>query len=436
MKRKRSEDSDSTSSQIAPEDIPLPISEPSTPKPPRTPTLQAQGLPLTLENLQQLPGSPPKQPPSNEAMSHLPPQSANANHNPPVRVDDVTKFLQLHGMRITTSQYYRDHPAIVGKVEEILSKPSQADLQPESAEKILTNIERLERRNEATFFEDIWMRIFHASHPIQKAEYKGKWDTGEWDVQGLDNNRDQIFRVGGVSALEPKNPLHQAILNEVSNKIQTPKPDQTFGVAEWCFSKDEMAINNTIENWASVSPGIYHSFFVVEFKGHLGIMAEATNQALRAASTLVEVNRSMRDKAKMQDLKQPGVDTSTFVFSICMTTDAARLYVNWAEVDDQGHTEYNMSLLRVVSMWSSEDHKKLRQDLGRVLHWGTDARLKGPDGVRAMLAKFIKQPSLLSNKTATSSQQAASSKAESSNKPEASSNKGGVTTRSQAKSGS
>lgn len=292
---------------------------------------------------------------------------------------------------------YDRHVNLVRLVNEVLNMPTQADMRPESAEKIARKIRLNEFRGETKFFEDFWIRINHSSHPVQLDEYRGKWETEEWDIPGLDNQPDTLFRVGGVSALEPKDPIDHAILNDIPNKIQTPKPDQTFGVAKKVFDEYEMEMNGapTLNKWAEVSPGIYHPFFVVEFKGSKGEMLAAMNQALRAASTLVECYRSMRAKALMQDLRQPGADTATFVFSLCIDTEAARLFVNWANVRDDGKTKYKMTMLRHSSLWDAEALKRLRQDIGRVLYWGTGARLNGKGGVRDLLKTFHDHPDRL-----------------------------------------
>ncbi|KAI4184923.1 MAG: hypothetical protein LQ348_004461 [Seirophora lacunosa] len=395
MKRKRDEPSDSSSSQIRPEEIPLPNSRSPTPGGPATPTPLSRTLPLTSVNLRQLPGSPPKSP-SIDGMSHLPSQSNQSSKNYSSR--DVQRFLSWHGMNVTTEpEEYDRHVNLVRLVNEVLNMPTQADMRPESAEKIARKIRLNEFRGETKFFEDFWIRINHSSHPIQLDEYRGKWETEEWDIPGLDNQPDTLFRVGGVSALEPKDPIDHAILNDIPNKIQTPKPDQTFGVAKKVFDEYEMEMNGapTINKWAEVSPGIYHPFFVVEFKGSKGEMLAAMNQALRAASTLVECYRSMRAKALMQDLRQPGADTATFVFSLCIDTEAARLFVNWANVRDDGKTRYKMTMLRHSSLWDAEALKRLRQDIGRVLYWGTGPRLNGKGGVRDMLKTFHDHPDRL-----------------------------------------
>lgn len=299
-------------------------------------------------------------------------------------------FLGIHGMYLKDKEFYQSHPELIETVNKIMNKESQTEMRPESAEKIIKNVQRLATRTERKFFEEFWNRLFKDTHPVKEVDGDGKWVTTEWDVQGLDNNPDSQFALRGISALNPSSELHRKILKELP-RVQHPKPDQAFGVAEHMFSDDENRINALYQNWTGISSGMYHTFSVIEFKGYGGSMVEAENQSLRAGSALVEVNRALRNEAKMQALDKPGVDTSSIAFSFCMTTETAKLFVHWAKVGEKADemTKYIMSELRQYILTSDKDLTELRRDVERVLDWGTIDRLRGPSGVRALLKNII-----------------------------------------------
>ncbi|KAL8943982.1 MAG: hypothetical protein Q9211_000773 [Gyalolechia sp. 1 TL-2023] len=299
---------------------------------------------------------------------------------------EVRAFLGVHGMYLKDKESYQEHPALVEIVNKILNRESKTDMRPESAEKIIKDVEKLALRKEPKFFEKFWPRIFKDSHPVKDITEDGKWVTVEWDVQGLDNNPNQQFKLSGVTALDPKNELHKKILEEVP-KVQHPKPDQSFGVDEAMFSDDENRINGLYINLTGISEGIYHTFLVEEFKGYGGSMVEAENQALRAGSTVVEVNVALWEKAQMRRLSETGADLSTIAFSFCITTETAKLFVHWAKVE-AGMTKYIMSPLRHYTLRSDDDLRELRRDIDRILDWGTIDRLQGSNGVRAVLRQI------------------------------------------------
>ncbi|KAL9006574.1 MAG: hypothetical protein Q9188_000673 [Gyalolechia gomerana] len=320
---------------------------------------------------------------------------------------EVRTFLGVHGMYLKDKEVYQEHPALVEVVNKILNRESKTDMRPESAEKIMKDVEKLALRKEPKFFEKFWHQLFKDSHPVKDKTQDGKWVTVEWDVQGLDNNPNQQFRLSGVTALDPQNELHKKILEEVP-KVQHPKPDQSFGVDEAMFSDDENRINGLYLNFTGISEGMYHTFSIKEFKGYGGSMVEAENQALRAGSTIVEVNIALWKKAKLRRLSETGADLSTIAFSFCITTESAKLFVHWAKVETE-MTKYMMNPLRDYTLRRDDDLRELRRDIDRVLDWGTIDRLQGPNGVRAVLRQIghnLSQPkqSGASNKSAKHSE--------------------------------
>ncbi|KAL8942252.1 MAG: hypothetical protein Q9216_001777 [Gyalolechia sp. 2 TL-2023] len=382
MKRRRS----SQSSVIAPEDLPLPEFEPPTPQAPKSVISESRALPLTSENLQLVPGSPPQQQRSRSSIPIDAKSKASVGSGTSCTPFEVRAFLGVHGMYLEDRGFLQEHPALIEVVDRILNRESKTDMRPESAEKIIKDVEKLALRKEPKFFESFWHRLFKDSHPVKDKTEDGKWVAVEWNVQGLDNNPNQEFRIGGVTALDPQNDLHEKILKEVP-KVQHPKPDQAFGVDEAVFSKDENRINSVYINFAGISEGMYHTFSIKEFKGYGGSMVEAENQALRAGSILVEVNIFLWDKAGLRQISETGADLSTIAFSFCMTTETAKLFLHWAKVE-AGMTKYTMSPLRQYMLGREDDLRELRRDIDRVLDWGTIDHLHGPCGVRNVLKQI------------------------------------------------
>ncbi|KAL8827487.1 MAG: hypothetical protein Q9170_006997 [Blastenia crenularia] len=374
MKRKLNEDQDPTSPEIHPDDFLPPQDHPSSPSDiphpeehqsspseslqlntSETPELEPSLFLLTTRNLRLLPGSPLQKAQAQSIMPDVNNDPVGVSSEATATPEQVRAFLRLHGMYFREEATLADYPTIKVAVNAVMSKHSDSSMEPESAEKINKYINKLQSRHEEKIFSKVWNRIFRKTHPHPDEDAKDtdKWNTDEWEVEHLDNNPNRQFHFNGVSNLNPKkNALHKKILDDTTNKIKRPKPDQTFGVEKAAFTDHEMLFNDTFKNLAGISDGILHAFLMVEFKGSAGDFSEAQNGALRASSTFVAANRRMRDYASIQARTQLGVDASSFVFSICMDPRNASLYVHFAEViaDDNTKTKtatkYNMVLVK------------------------------------------------------------------------------------------
>ncbi|KAL8942251.1 MAG: hypothetical protein Q9216_001776 [Gyalolechia sp. 2 TL-2023] len=387
MKRKRSHSLD-----IALEDITLHTVGPPTPPATQTPLSRTGALPLTTENLLRLPGSPPRQDESESTMS--PVKSLPSSKGTSGTAPDIGRALLLlsqHGLH-----YVGGVPgSLPHEVAEAVTQAMQTsfnEMRSASAEKIIKGLTKNKGRSELTTFFNFWTKLHKESYQKKDPDEVDKFLEAEWIDQGLDVNMDQEFTMSGVSALKWENPADQKLMDAIPD-VQIPKPDVCFGIDNTIFTPVERATNTILLEWAWISKHIWHAFALIEYKGDQPIdLAEI--QALRGGSTLVEVTRAMWAKAKMLDLEAPGIDASSIIFSFCMTNRFATLYVHWAEVDgdEARHTRYYMSPVREYFCTNHQDLKNLRQDLERILDWGTLNRLNGPKGVREMLKKVHALP--------------------------------------------
>ncbi|KAL9022886.1 MAG: hypothetical protein Q9196_007489, partial [Gyalolechia fulgens] len=179
--------------------------------------------------------------------------------------EQVRAFLRLHGMYFREGAKLAHYPIVKVAVDAIMSKKSESSMDPDSAEKIQTYITKLQSRHEEKIFSKVWNRIFRETHPVPNEDTRDsdKWNTDEWDIEHLDNNPNQLFHFNGVSILDAKkSPLHNKILEDTHNKIQRPKPDQTFGIEKAAFTDEEMLFNDTFKNLAGISDGMLHAFLV------------------------------------------------------------------------------------------------------------------------------------------------------------------------------
>ncbi|KAI4174051.1 MAG: hypothetical protein LQ343_002615 [Gyalolechia ehrenbergii] len=404
-------DDQSTSPQIAPEEFPLPKVGPPTPSAPQAPPPLTAALPLTAENLQRLPGSPPRHAESDSTM----PSGKKGTGSTSSDDNDIYKahkLLDQHGMFLVKTGEKLLPPAVAEAVRKAMSA-SFDEMRPSSAQKIITNFAKNFGRNETTNFIDFWMRMYKHTSKKKDVTEPGKLMDSDWDDQGLDINFDQFFEETGVSVLKWEDPEDQKLIDGLDN-VKRPKPDAVFGIRETAFTERQMKANMLLQRWAGVSKGTWHLSGLVEYKGDNGLLALAMIQALRAGSTLVAASRSMMEQAGMLKSTTPGVDAANIIFSFCITPACAFLYVHWAVVsnDPAHHTRYYMQ--EVERYWPDKEEglRALRQAMERIYDWGTLERLNGTNGVKDMLDNFMNKPNKQSKHTEGSSAGAASREGE------------------------
>ncbi|KAI4113368.1 MAG: hypothetical protein LQ345_005637 [Seirophora villosa] len=382
MKRTRSERSDSTSSQVQPEELALPDSDFLAPEVIRSSSPELDSLPLTAENLQQLPGSPLRQ---SESVSTMPKAESSSATPSLDQWGDVLTVLEQHGMFLVEGATAKLPHQVVVAVDAILGASSFNQMRSKSAERIIDKVIVNGGTNETSMLSDLWLGLYNGKSmkhiQVETVEH-------EWEEQGLAVRRDAQFIQRGPSVLDPKT---DKILFDAIPDVKHPKPDITFGLYDKIgtmkfFNEDEMSANVILNGIAQLLPSTFHLFAIWEQKKAKPIELSQV-QALRGGSSLVWSSRTMQARAGMRDLKQPGIDTENIFFSFCGNTNMIRLFVHYAEVDTSGRPKYIMQRIRQHMLDDKSNVKAVRLDLERILDWGTLTRLTGPRGVRAMLAK-------------------------------------------------
>ncbi|KAL8927276.1 MAG: hypothetical protein Q9208_002453 [Pyrenodesmia sp. 3 TL-2023] len=352
MKRKRTQSPESTSS-------------------PRTPP-----LPLTYENLTRLPGSPPRTATSDSTM-------------PKVNIFKASFILEMHGLKVEHGEL---PPPVAEKVADILKFRSE-EMSPDSAKKIIKTLIKNRGKNELSVMHPFWAKLYKEKYRKKDDVGKGKQVESEWADDGLDMIYDQVFEGPGVSDLNIQDPDDSKVIEAIPD-MKKPKPDMLFGIHGDHFTPRQKQANAVEMSYAAISPGLWHPFCVDEDKGTNGSIEESELQSLRASSTLVASNRTMMEHAGMLDPKKHGVDASNIIFSFCVTTAVARLYVHYAVVgkDQPGRTVYHMKRISDYSPDKEPDLQRFRSDLERILHWGTLTRRTASGGIDEMLEKRMTRP--------------------------------------------
>ncbi|KAG8527256.1 uncharacterized protein KY384_008000 [Bacidia gigantensis] len=133
-----------------------------------------------------------------------------------------------------------------------------------------------------------------------------------------------------------------------------------------------------------VCPLLHHPFCIFEGKGSGGDLTELTMQGLRDGATLVTVHRELRhrfagmndNESRNRDPNNSGSfpDWSTFVFTFTLSAGCFEVYVNWAEVMQDGSIVDHMNLIKSVSLRDDESRELGSRWLHNVIEWGLFTR--------------------------------------------------------------
>ncbi|KAI4152236.1 MAG: hypothetical protein L6R39_001859 [Caloplaca ligustica] len=311
-------------------------------------------------------------------------EGQSSSSSKPMDIDQGFRLLKAHGMIYNRGDLSAIPATVNDAIKEVMSS-SFRTMGSASAEIIIQELSENLGSNETSFAIDFWKRL--NKNTFVKIE-SSKIVENDWAFQGLVMKYDQQFALRGPSTLDAQDPKEKTLIDTLP-KVQHPKPDMTFGVREKLgtrifFTADEMNANGKVTDYADISKGILHPFLIMEYANAKPLIL-CELQALRAGSTLVWSNRVMREKAKMVNLKAPGVDSTSIIFSFCIDPEVAKLFVHFAIVDPKGRTTYHMK--EVKRYWPNQKAglKDLRQDEERILDWGTLNRLNGKGGIKEML---------------------------------------------------
>ena len=162
--------------------------------------------------------------------------------------------------------------------------------------------------------------------------------------------------------------------------MSNAKPDFTYGIRENRYPDlQSHRFSPQTRAFMGVAPYMIHACFIIESKSSSGSLVEAENQACRGGATLVNARRQLNAKAGKQD--QAGADRDSFVFSMTIDTNTAKIWVHWCELrpksaeDATLYETYHMNKLFTCLLESPDMLSKLRVKLHNILDWGCLARL-------------------------------------------------------------
>lgn len=306
----------------------------------------------------------------------------------------VREKLELHGIlfndanALTTQRGKKIFEAAKDLVAgDRLSPPSKKML-----EEFVSTLQEEQGSNEATFMDVMW-HILVASRRSVKAKH---YDPGagdddvlrrKWKVDHLRHRVDQEFVRGYLPGLDPNGEATLAKLLAKHAGMKNPKPDLAYGLAQDAFKEVGSIASSDHRDLAQISPGIYHPFFIIEFKSHKGDLMDAMNQASRGGAVLTNSMNILKQEAGIKESADE-YDLGSFAFSLVLDPFSAKTYVHWRELrikNDTSIVYHHMHFIDGYILESKESVDRLRIAVNNILDWGVGKRKTWLLGMLAQL---------------------------------------------------
>ena len=371
--------------------------------------------PLTEANLALLEGNMPSN--AKSVCSYDSATSKDPNY--------VREKLQLHGIlyndanALNTSKgksiLKAAHDLIAGSR---LSPPSQKMLK-----EFVSTLQEEQGSNEATFIDVMWHILVGRRRTVKAKSYDptaGDDDVlrRKWKDDHLRHRVDQEFVRGYLPGLDPDGEATLAKLLAKHTGMKNPKPDLVYGLANDAFKEVGTTAKTNHRDLAQISPGIYHPFFIIEFKSHQGDLLDAMNQASRGGAVLTNGMNILKEEAGIEELADE-YDPGSFAFSLLLDPFGARTYVHWRELrvkNDKSVMYHHMHLLEVYNLESKESVDKLRIAVNNILDWGVGERKTWLLGMLAQLEARYEENTSTKSSAGSKGKGKASEKSSSSSK--------------------
>ncbi|KAL8649961.1 MAG: hypothetical protein Q9210_004103 [Variospora velana] len=305
-------------------------------------------------------------------------------------IDFYEAFELLENNHISINKGPRKElPSTVATAVQQVMSTNFTDMQSSKAHRAIAALVRVQGLNDITVFISFWHALYNRDSQ-KKTNIDGVeiLEDIEWSERGVSINWSHEFEGLGLSSLDYNNRAGK----KLASALSTPKPQITVGLHASVFTPAEMEANRAATQWAQLSATCWHSFLLFESQcGENTTIELAEVRALRAGSALVKANQQLKAEAGMFDFEERHDDESTIVFSFCLTPSLCKLYVHWASVEYDGddcRVDYHMQQILRYLPDEQDSWINMRQDLERILDWGTSSRLDGPGGVREILTEI------------------------------------------------
>ena len=368
--------------------------------------------PLTEENLQALDEAmPPKKDTGAGATTASSAESVN-------RAFYVLKLNNIHLGDGDAKERGKD---LIQEARRIVKGPRHSEMSASQSEALSKTASDLSLDDELTFVAGVWNLVIGTHRTVKDMDVPDKLVFVEtaWEKDHLKCNWSSPFAANLTPPLRFADPEMEAFA-DVIPKLKNSVPDLTYGYHENTFTPEQMGVNEMVKG--EICRRNWHPFLLIEAKSIDLPFQQGVAQALRAAAATINLKRKLIEEARptgitgSETTEQHNADSSTstlehettstladpdsgapvptsgqnrykadmssFIFTLVIGPDYARLFVAWAEeawASNNHNTpgiNYHMHALQnyYFSDAGGEPWAALHHDLDNVLDWGVGPR--------------------------------------------------------------
>ena len=313
-------------------------------------------------------------------------------------------------MQINTERLHKNYQRFEKVTRDILTGERGSTMKQGSADHIVRWIGQNNTRSEESIMAQLVPLIVPSSRKVQRR-------TAQDDETQMNEDHSQVYELkyfsddGAIvninrqfnrdllptwNHLEDQAKLRKMLAKEPG--MTAPKPDYTYGIREDQYP-DIHSQRFTPQTRAliGVAPEMVHPYLIIEGKTTKGDLADAENQAMRGGATLVRARRLLNARAGAGDAVGP--DSKSFVYSVTMDTNIARIWLNWCEILQKRSLEgdvndgedlyetYHMNALYTGLLDNDDMLKALRKKLNNIIDWGCIQRM---NEIKEVMTKIYK----------------------------------------------
>ncbi|KAL8706840.1 MAG: hypothetical protein Q9225_007901, partial [Loekoesia sp. 1 TL-2023] len=391
--------------------------QPTTPPPTGTPSAPARSNATSASAREPITPSASYFTPTPTTSSFTSSGSRKRKYGQSTNVNYIGQRMEEHHLFMKHDHLKKTYPAFFAKVKEIIGRPVDVIMQPDSVQAFHNRLEQYRSRKEESFLQACLPLLVKNGRLIRVDPRKSDADAieagevadtdqdgedtednttpgyryllREWEDDGILTAVGEEFHKGFLPSPFPPD-LVKAMSKH--DGMSNAKPDRCYGLMPSLFPAPSIPVYKDPETMQMISllDGVWHAFFIIEGKSNGGVLAAAQNQVRRGGATLVHSLRMWLATIGVPDVA-PGPDDRTHVFSAALIPDMIEIWVHWAEVLENGLVHYHMDLLDGARFRADDQVPVIRRVIHSILAWGCTERVEQLKPYHAKMYDYFRE---------------------------------------------
>lgn len=290
---------------------------------------------------------------------------------------------------------YERYPNLDHRVQSIINAKRTSEVTNKETDNFQFSFNLYEGQNEDTFLVNILPYLIKTDRTVElqpQLPEESKKEIFDFVRSGLATVINREYRRSFQAFRDDGSVIDKDLIKAMAKEdgATNPKPDRLYATFPFTYKWPyNVRIPADIDEHLQIMEGVYNPFFFIEGKSYEGKEMDARNAASRGGGSLCLTLRSLYEMLGFEE--KPGADLRTFVFSATLSPVALNIWVNWAEVREEGKvTLFHMTK---VAGWllDAPNLGAMRRTLHNILDWGVGARAEGLKPVYEKIVEYAEK---------------------------------------------